>query len=179
MKTLVIIAIFSILITGCSKQSVEEVANEVTEFKLTIPNSYSLAEPISEDDQWLKTFREGNGYQDEWETWVWRLTDITIADGIKVYARNLDEKQFLVTGCDEFSLLSVDFRISEVGETGFYSGEHNVKLTPSGNYIVCLAQNPSVYIHGLPINCKVKRNGDWAFQFEELSVIWKKLDTPQ
>ncbi|MFC7339683.1 hypothetical protein ACFQY0_21035 [Haloferula chungangensis] len=169
-------ALLACCLSCCSERRPAGGAEGGSSFSLTIPESFTLADPIPQDDEWLKTFREGNGYESTWETWVWRLTNIEVAPGIQVYARDRDERQFLVTGCDEFQLLSVDFRISEIGETGFYSGEHNVKLTPSKNYIVCLAANPHAFLHGLPIDDKVKRNGDWIVSFEDDTVNWHKAE---
>lgn len=170
----IFLAILSAVLVTCTEREDERSVDPVADgrFQLTIPNTFTLTDPIPEGDQWLKTFREGNGYKPEWETWVWRLTDIDVAPGIKVYARDSDERQFFVTGCDKFELLSVDFQVSEVGETGFYSGEHNVKLSPSGNYIVCLAENPRAFLHGLPIDDEVKRGGDWVMRFEGDTAIW-------
>jgi len=101
------------------------------------------------------------------------LTDIKLAPGIRVYARDSEERQFLFTGFEDFELLSIDFRTSSVEHCGFWSGEHNVKLTPSQRYIVCLAENPRSYLWGTVIDHEFKGEG-WVVDFDGDTARWRR-----
>jgi len=167
-KSLLMIICFCIL--SCKKND-DQKAMERNFIK---PSSYTLVDPIPKNDEWLSSFQKNNGYKDEWETWVWRLTDINSGSGIKVYARNSDEEQFLLTGYDhEEPILIVDYQSKQVSSTGYYSGEHNVKLSPSENYIVCLVENPRSFLSGVALDFELK-GGHWFVTFDGDKVTWAK-----
>ena len=145
-------------------------------YALRVPAEFEIAPPIPTNDEWLITFKDRNGFTPGWEAWIWRLTDIEVAPGIQVYARDHEEQQFLLTGCERFEVLTIDFRFSHIGDAGFWTSGHNVKRSPSGRYIVCLAQNPQQYFHGVQIDDGVKRSG-WEVAFSEREVSWTKTDS--
>lgn len=179
-----IITILILCFISCSKEDsikVEHVGSHSElaprYYSLRQSQTYQLAPPIPEGDQWLVSYQDKNGYSDGWETWVWRLTSIEVGEGVRVYARGYEESQFLISGCFDGELMCVNFEENWIGRGGFYyGGTHQVALSPSGNYLVCITSTPRAFLHnGVALDCPCKTKGSWRWSIDEGVAQWWKI----
>lgn len=158
---------------GCERHEPEEVVARGIEFSLDRKAQFTLAPPIPADDQWLASFKTGHDYDQGWETWVWRKTDLKVGEGITVYARNQDEQHFLLRGIPELDQITVDFRAQVVGEAWSFGATHVGSLTPSENYVVVITSYPRTYLpNGMSLKERYKTDRGWDFEFVNDKVSW-------
>ncbi len=180
MKLYFLILLSTLFFISCQKDNPDPKATDKPNPKLTFTFDrsvkYTLAPPIKEGDKWVESFKKGHGYASEWETWVWRKTNIDIGKGITVYARAVNETQFLIEGIPDLDDICIDFKDTDIGEDWSFGASHTGSKTPSGNYIVVIPDNPRLHLAaGMSLKERYKTDRGWDYKFNGDKVrFWKR-----